>query len=98
MKGVRPPKPESAEHVGFGTDIWAMIQQCWDADREQRLSAHAALQATIIAQLHRRLYPVAFISNQGAMYTGISRAAQHRQDLRIDGQAGHLFSYQDKVI
>lgn len=83
MKGTRPPKPVNAEHIGFGADIWAMIQQCWDADRVRRLSGHQALQAMVVAQLLRGLYPVALIRNQMNMLTRRQQNASIAAPVRL---------------
>ena len=36
MDGVRPKKPERAEHLGFSNKLWGTVELCWQEDRDAR--------------------------------------------------------------
>lgn len=34
--GERPEKPEEAARLGFNDELWAIVEQCWKPEREDR--------------------------------------------------------------
>ena len=36
MEGVRPEEPERAEHLGFSSELWGVVELCWLEDRNAR--------------------------------------------------------------
>jgi len=36
MEGVRPEEPEGAEHLGFSSELWRIVELCWLEDRDAR--------------------------------------------------------------
>ncbi|KAF9644426.1 kinase-like protein [Thelephora ganbajun] len=41
-QGLRPPRPEDPDAVGFGEGTWEFIEKCWNKDRKQRHTAREA--------------------------------------------------------
>ena len=36
IDGKRPEKPEGAERLGFNDELWAIVERCWKANRDER--------------------------------------------------------------
>jgi serine/threonine protein kinase len=36
LDGMRPEKPENAEAIGFGREVWDLVERCWGEDWKQR--------------------------------------------------------------
>ena len=36
IDGKRPTKPEGAGLLGFNRKLWAIVEQCWKANRDER--------------------------------------------------------------
>ena len=43
LNGTRPAKPEDAASLGFTSELWEIVEQCWLADRNERPTLSAVL-------------------------------------------------------
>lgn len=43
LEGIRPKKPEGAEQLGFGDELWRTVELCWLEDRDARPDANHIL-------------------------------------------------------
>ncbi|KAF9642474.1 kinase-like protein, partial [Thelephora ganbajun] len=41
-RGLRPPRPEDLETVGFGEGTWEFTEKCWNEDGRRRPTARGA--------------------------------------------------------
>ena len=50
VDGLRPEKPENAEHIGFGGGTWELVEECWSQEAARRPTIERVLtQLTYVA-------------------------------------------------
>lgn len=43
LRGARPPKPTNALELGLSDEVWELLEDCWQTERQLRPSAKDVL-------------------------------------------------------